>query len=112
MSKKKSPFAERFKKIDGGKSSVIASAWEDIIEKKRDIEDTKLISRSSATQTEEMIKISLWVPKEIKNDIDQFITSLKTNPLSRPFAKPSVIIRESLEIGYPKIKEKIMDILK
>jgi len=110
MSKPKNPFAERFKKIDGGKTSVIASAWENIVKEKKQSESGDL-ARTSATETEDMVKISLWVPKAIKNDIDEFIKSLKGSSMYKPFAKSSVILRQALELGYPKLKEHIMSLL-
>lgn len=106
--KTKNPFAERFKKVDGGKTATIASAWENIVKEKKQAMETTDTGKNTATETEDMIKISLWVPKVIKKDIDEFIKSLKGKAMSKPFAKSSVILRQSLEIGYPKLKEHIM----
>ncbi|MHA1410455.1 MAG: hypothetical protein ACTSQY_09165 [Candidatus Odinarchaeia archaeon] len=105
MSKGKNPFAERLKKVDGGKASDIASAWDELV-KKQELKRERTPT-NSAVETQEMIKVSLWVPKKIKNDIDALVELLKQNTMSRPFAKSSVIIREALELGYPQIKEKL-----
>ncbi len=110
MSKTKNPFAERFKKIDGGKASIIASAWENIVKEKQQISETDQ-TRNSAVETDDMVKISLWIPKAIKKDIDEFINTLKGSALYKPFAKSAVILRQALELGYPKIKEHITSLL-
>ncbi len=110
MSKTRNPFAERFKKIDGGKASIIASAWENIVREKKQSGEAEQ-PRNRAVETEDMVKISLWIPKAIKNDIDEFIKTLRSNALYKPFAKSAVILRQALELGYPKVKEHITSLL-
>jgi len=111
--KKESPdvFSSRFKKVDGGKASDIAGKWDSIV-KERGSSKSQFPGKSKSigvTETPEMIKISIWIPKHIKKDVDRVVEVLGEDFMAKPFAKPSVIIREALEIGYPETKKRILE---
>ncbi|MFX1485910.1 MAG: hypothetical protein ACFFBS_02185 [Promethearchaeota archaeon] len=113
MAKKKGSkdiFSSRFKKVDGGKASDIAGKWDSIVRERDSSKLQSLETGESAgvTETPEMIKISIWIPKHIKKDIDRVVEVLGEDFMAKPFAKPSVIIREALEVGYPETKKRIL----
>jgi len=113
MAKKKESqdvFSSRFKKVDGGKAADIARKWDSIV-KDRGTSKSKSPGKteSRVTETPEMIKISIWIPKHIKKDVDRVVEALSEDFMAKPFAKPSVIIREALEIGYPETKKRILE---
>ena len=104
-------FSSRFKKVDGGKASDIARKWDSIV-KDRGSSKSKSSGKAESvkvTETPEMIKISIWIPKHIKKDVDRVVEALSDDFMSKPFAKPSVIIREALELGYPETKKRILE---
>lgn len=114
MAKKKESkdvFSSRFKKIDGGKASDIAGKWDSIV-KERDSSKSQSSGKAESvgvTETPEMVKISIWIPKHIKKDVDRVVEALDEDFMAKPFAKPSVIIREALEVGYPETKKRLLE---
>ncbi|MFX0068237.1 MAG: hypothetical protein ACFFA1_04115 [Promethearchaeota archaeon] len=114
MAKKKESqdvFSSRFKRVDGGKASDIARKWDSIVKDRGSSKSQSPRESESigVTETPEMIKISIWIPKHIKKDVDRVVEALSEDFMAKPFAKPSVIIREALEIGYPETKKRILE---